>query len=69
MSSSLSHASPALFPLLAAPLARRPRWAPMVGREELLSVLDALARYRSARQLTSWEETLADLLPAGVTAP
>jgi class 3 adenylate cyclase/tetratricopeptide (TPR) repeat protein len=27
----------------AAPLARRPRWAPMVGREELLRVLDGLA--------------------------
>lgn len=31
--------------------------------------IDALARYRSARQLTSWEETLADLRPAEVTTP
>lgn len=31
--------------------------------------IDALARYRSARGLTSWEETLADLLPAEVPTP
>jgi hypothetical protein len=28
----------------------------------------ALARHRSARGLTSWEQTIADLLPAGVNA-
>ncbi|HEY0560908.1 MAG: hypothetical protein JWM48_564 [Mycobacterium sp.] len=31
--------------------------------------IDALLRYRSARGLTSWEATIADLLPAEVTAP
>lgn len=31
--------------------------------------LDALAQYRSSRGLTSWEQTLASLLPAEVTAP
>lgn len=30
--------------------------------------LDALARYRTAHGLTSWEQTLAELLPAQVTA-
>lgn len=30
--------------------------------------IDALARYRAARGLTSWEETVAALLPAGVEA-
>jgi hypothetical protein len=30
--------------------------------------IDALARYRSARGLTSWEQTLADLLPSEVPA-
>jgi hypothetical protein len=31
--------------------------------------IDALLRYRSARGLTSWEATIAALLPAEVTAP
>jgi len=31
--------------------------------------IDALARYRSARGLTSWEQTLAALLPAEVSTP
>jgi hypothetical protein len=31
--------------------------------------LDALARYRSARGLTSWEQTLAELLPTEVPLP
>lgn len=31
--------------------------------------IDALARYRSAHGLTSWEQTLAALLPAQVSAP
>jgi hypothetical protein len=30
--------------------------------------IDALARYRSARGLTSWEQTVADLLPSEVPA-
>jgi Family of unknown function (DUF6084) len=30
--------------------------------------IDALARYRAARGLTSWEQTVADLLPAEVSA-
>ena len=30
--------------------------------------IDALARHRTARGLTSWEQTLADLLPASVAA-
>jgi len=31
--------------------------------------IDALARYRSAHGLTSWEQTLATLLPAEVSTP
>jgi hypothetical protein len=31
--------------------------------------LDALAAFRTARGLTSWEQTVAALLPAEVAAP